>query len=109
MGTETATGQEFPVVFFHFHDMKCYVKGMVRELEMIALYYDLNRNVRHYLYNAYLPQLIRAHQEMYRQDNNIDGVASRPAQKRNMKSWVWHVIRHALRSKRQYYKIWLCK
>jgi hypothetical protein len=109
MGTEIATGKEFPVIFFHFHSLRCYVKGIVREFELTDLMYAFTRNVRHYLYDSYLPLLKRSHREMYLLDQSIDGVAPQPSPKRNMKSWVWHIFRHALRSQRQYYNIWLCR
>ena len=76
IGVEIKTGKEFPVVFFHFHDVNCYRKGLLREFYITR--YLLPRSARDYLYNVYIPRIKDCYYKMRRIDANIDGLAMKP-------------------------------
>ncbi len=48
-------GKQFPVVFFHFHGLKFYQRGIVL---LTGTLYELNREVIHVFYKSYLRELL---------------------------------------------------
>lgn len=58
-GTELDTHRNFNLIFFHFHGLRCYRKGLLREYRYTD--YTLPRSTRKTIYNSYLPHLILSH------------------------------------------------
>ncbi len=58
-GTELDTQKHFNLIFFHFHGLRCYRKGLLREYRYTD--YRLPRSTRKIIYNSYLPRLIWSH------------------------------------------------
>ena len=81
IGTETATGHTFPLVFFHFHACHCFRKGWLREFNYA--WYEWNQNSWKLLFVPYAKELVRAFRVMRQVDDSIDGVATQiqPIQK----------------------------
>ena len=107
VGTEIATGKEFPVVFFHFHALNCYKKWIIREFQMTGCEYDLTRNVRELLYDGYINMQKECYLTIRGIDRNIDGLATRPALKSTVAGWISAVVKHAYRSHHLHYSIWI--
>lgn len=107
IGTEIATGKEFPVVFFHFHALNCYKKWIIREFQIAPTEYDLTANVRELLYDGYLKVQKKCYFEMRDKDKCIDGLATGPAPKSTMGGWIAAIVKHAYRSHHRHYSIWI--
>lgn len=107
VGTEVATGKEFPVIFFHYHALNCYKKGLLREFQLTGTFYDMSRNAREVLYEDYLAEQKRCYEVMRHVDPTIDGLATRPAPKSTMFGWLSAVVKHAYRSHKTHYSIWI--
>lgn len=88
IGTETATGHTFPLVFFHFHACHCFQKGWLREFNYA--WYDWNRNSWKLLFVPYAKELVRAFRIMRNVDNSIDGVAT---QLQPISKWWTYLMR----------------
>ena len=96
IGTEIATGKEFPLVFFHFHACHCYRKGWMREFQYV--WYEWNKKNWDVLFKAYAKELIHAYRAMRKTDKNIDGVAT---QLLLTQSWLDYVLRIRYRKYKQ--------
>lgn len=75
-GYEVVTGKKFPLVFFHFHDCKCYVKGIVREF--LFTKYDLPTSVKKYIYLPYIKVYKKAYKTIKQNNPFVDGMATEP-------------------------------
>ena len=107
IGTEIATGKEFPVIFFHFHALNCYKKWIIREFQIAPTEYDLTANVRELLYDGYLKVQKKCYFEMRDKDECIDGLATGPAPKSTLGGWIAAIVKHAYRSHHRHYSIWI--
>ena len=58
-GTELASNTNFNLIFFHFHYLKCFHKGLLKEFRYT--HYPLPDTVRKVIYNPYLLTLILCH------------------------------------------------
>ncbi|MBQ8065413.1 MAG: glycosyl transferase [Prevotella sp.] len=113
IGTELSSGTVFPLVFFHFHNLPCYKKGIFREFNM-SRDYSLPSNVRTTIYKAYLPLLKRCYREVRQLDNSIDGLATRTVHNKSYPGWIVKIAKRrllgALQIKRyQKYSQWIEK
>ena len=85
VGRENETGKEFPLVFFHFHNLHSYKIGSLRELTPYK--YIMPRSVKRLIYNTYIPVLQRCYYEMKGVDARIDGIATMPY------TSIWEMVR----------------
>ena len=74
-GVELVTGEVFPVVFFHFHSLQCYRKGLLREFLLVDMGYELPVSARRLLYSEYLPVLRRCYRRIKKIDSTINALA----------------------------------
>lgn len=88
MGHEIALGNEFPLVFFHFHACHCYRKGWLREF--CYNWYEWDNQNWNILFKPYAKELIRAYHAIRKADKNIDGVAT---QKQPIEKWWGYLMR----------------
>ena len=95
IGTEISTGKDFPLVFFHFHDLMCYKKGVFREFNLCPNYI-LPDSIRANIYNPYIPMLKRCYTMMKKMDDSIDGLATRPALNISHVGWFFKIVRRSL-------------
>lgn len=77
VGTEIATGKVFDVVFFHFHAIQCFKKGIIREFFYEWGKTPISQDRLKLLYHPYSKALKEAYFEMHDVDNRIDGVATK--------------------------------
>ena len=94
-GTEIATGTDFPLVFFHFHDLWCFKMGVFREFN-ISPSYHLTNSVSTVVYGAYIPVLKRSYVEMKRVDDSIDGLASKQVSDKSYIGWIFKLAKRAV-------------
>lgn len=94
-GTEIATGTDFPLVFFHFHDLWCLKMGVFREFN-ISPNYHLTNSVSTVVYGAYIPVLKRSYVEMKRVDDSIDGLASKQVSDKSYIGWIFKLAKRAV-------------
>lgn len=109
IGVELDTNKEFPVVFFHFHNLQCYKKGILREFLIVDPYYTLNASVREHIYFRYLSELRRCYHKMKKADKAINGIPIKPMPKSLDANWYIickRVIRTSL-SLEKYYSHWI--
>lgn len=109
VGVELATNKEFPLVFFHFHNLQCYKKGMLREFLIVDPFYVLNTSVRKYIYCTYLPELRHCYHKMKKANKDINGIPIKPMPKSLYANWYIickRVIRTSL-SLEKYYSHWI--
>ena len=97
-------GKCFEVVFFHFHALLSYKKGLLREF--YAQEYFLSNNARNCLYVPYIKQLIRSFFSMRSIDKTIDGVATKD---NPISSWWKYIkrLRKRFLSKETRYFYWI--
>jgi len=109
VGIELATNKEFPLVFFHFHNLQCYKKGMLREFLIVDPFYVLNTSVRKLIYDKYLPELRHCYHKMKKADRDINGIPIKPIPRSLDASWdiiAKRVIRTSL-GLEDYYLHWI--
>lgn len=99
-------GLSFDVVFFHFHALLCFKKGLVREF--YAQEYELSRNARKMLYVPYISHLKRAFYFMSERIREADCVATQP---NPIPTWWKYLkrIRKRLIQKETRYFYWIGK
>ncbi|MCX6239064.1 MAG: glycosyl transferase [Bacteroidia bacterium] len=73
-GIELATSNSFYLVFFHFHVMHSYKKGIVREFYLCG--YPLSHATKKYIYLPYLFKLKKQFRILKRVDKQLDGLAT---------------------------------
>ena len=100
----TLDGHSFKVIFFHFHALLCYKKGIIREF--YAQEYFLSNNARYCLYIPYVKQLIKSFFYIRSIDKTIDGVATR---ENPIRSWWKYIkrLRKRFLSKETRYFYWI--
>lgn len=95
IGTELSTGKDFKLVFFHFHDLLCYKKGVFREFS-ICPNYILPKSAKDVVYSLYLPVLKRSYVEMKKVNACIDGLATKPVLNKSFVGWVFKFSKRSL-------------
>lgn len=88
MGTETVTGKEFELVFFHYHACHCFKKGWLREFSYV--WYEWNMQNWDVLFKPYAKELISAFRTMRKINCAIDGVAT---QEQPIPKWWGYLMR----------------
>lgn len=88
MGTETVTGKEFELVFFHYHACYCFKKGWSREFSYV--WYEWNKQNWDVLFKPYAKELISAFRTMRKVNGAIDGVAT---QEQPIPKWWGYLMR----------------
>ena len=109
MGVELKTGIKFPIVFFHFHSLQCYNKGLLREFLLVDLGYNLPISAKKVLYKRYIPMLRRCYCQMKRINKDINGLAIKYLPNSLDASWYIickRIIRTSL-SLEKYFSHWI--
>lgn len=88
IGTETTTGKEFELVFFHYHACHCFRKGWLREFSYV--WYEWDKHNWDVLFKSYAKELISAFCTMRKVNGVIDGVAT---QKQPIPKWWGYLMR----------------
>ncbi len=88
IGAETASGREFPLVFFHFHACHCFHKGWLREFNYS--WYEWMEQNWNLLFRPYAKELIRAYCAMRRVNPSIDGLATK---EQPIQRWWGYIMR----------------
>ena len=105
IGTETATGEKFELVFFHYHACHCFRKGLLREFSYV--WYVWNKQNWDVLFKPYAKELIRAFRAMRKVNAAIDGVATQP---QKIETWRGYIMRiwHRKKDEQEYrYYYWI--
>ena len=108
-GVESSTKNVFPIVFFHFHSLQCYRKGLLREFLVVDMGYKLPLSARKLLYTEYLSKLKHSYRQMKKMDSTINGLAIKDLPSSLDASWniiCKRVIRTSL-SMESYFSHWL--
>lgn len=103
VGTEIATGKEFPLVFFHFHNLICWGYGKQKEFHLMA--YTMPKTVRELIYKPYMHAQRVAYDEMHSVDARIDGVATKQARVPVILLYMKHLWKRMMGDNRYFY--WL--
>jgi len=103
LGTEIATGVEFNLVFFHFHALLSFKKGIWREFYFEK--YPLPISVKRYIYMQYIKELIRQYRFLKATTIKADGLAT----KNFDYGWrkYFKVVRRRILNKENKYKYWI--
>ncbi|MBQ0118888.1 MAG: glycosyl transferase [Bacteroidales bacterium] len=104
VGKDIASGREFDLVFFHFHNCECFKKGVLREWKLTG--YELPESVRCYIYCTYLPVQERAYRTMKKQFG-MDGVATKQQPIVRWWSYLMRIRRRYFVEKDNRYSYWL--
>lgn len=75
-GRVLTTGKEFPLVFFHFHNCRCFLKGYLREFFLTD--YELPFSVKKYIYLPYIRDYKKAYRTLHKINGQVDGMATKP-------------------------------
>jgi len=81
-------GQEFPVIFFHFHGLKFFTDGVV---SLSGSLYELDPEVKNAVYYPYVERLLQMEKNLKTviQTGNINGARKRsPAKKTILKNYI---------------------
>lgn len=81
-GVEDETGNEFKLIFFHFHAILAYKKGLIGEFYFEG--YSLKDKTKKLLYLPYLSVLKKKNNFLKKIDDKIDGMATKPIKM----SWI---------------------
>ena len=109
MGVELMTGIKFPIIFFHFHSLQCYKKGLLREFLLVDLGYNLPISAKRLLYERYIPMLRHCYWQMNRVNKDINGLAIKHLPKSLDANWYIickRVIRSSI-SLEKYFSHWI--
>jgi len=103
IGLEIATGNNFELVFFHFHAMLSFQKSLIHEFYFEA--YPLAAATKKQVYLPYVSILKKQFRILKHLDNEIDGIATK---KLNFTWWKYvRVIRRRIINKENKYSYWI--
>ena len=103
IGTENETGSNFELVFFHFHAMLSFQKGVFREFYFQA--YPLPASIRKFIYMPYVSRLINQNKQLKQLDCTIDGLATKQIE---LSWWKYlKMIRKRILNKDNKYRYWM--
>ena len=103
IGMEITTGKDFPLVFFHFHNLICWGYGQQKEFHL--RHYEMPKSVRELIYKPYMQAQRVAYDEMRKVDAHIDGVATKQARVPVILLYIKHLWKRLMGDNRYFY--WL--
>lgn len=106
VGTVISTGEMFPLVFYHFHAIQCYKKGIIRELFYEWGNTPLTPDRLSNIYHPYSKILVDAYFMMHHIDKRIDGVATREHPISGWWQYFMRIRRRLFIEKETHYYYW---